>query len=382
MVIHVVTAGETVFSIANMYGVTEQSIEVVNQLQYPYELVVGQALLIENAGQEAEARAKRSIYVNGYAYPFISRWVLDATLPYLTYLSVFSYGFTPEGNLVYPELDDTFMITAANNFGTAPAITLTPFGEDGQFNNNLISKLIRNDEAVANLTEQLKQIMLEKGFRALDVDFEFILQEDRDVFTDFVAGLTRELNPLGYQVYVDLAPKTSATQQGLLYAGKDYGGLGAAANGVLIMTYEWGYAYGPPMAVAPIDQVRRVVEYALTEIPAEKISLGIPNYGYDWTLPYVRGGLRATTIGNVEAVRIAADNNAEIEFDNVAQAPFFYYYENGQQHVVWFEDVRSMGAKFDLIEEYNLRGAGYWTIMQWFQANWTLLLDRFNVIKL
>ena len=62
-------------------------------------------------------------------------------MPYLTYLSVFSYGFTPEGNLVYPKLDDTFMITAANNFGTAPAITLTPFGEDGQFNNNLISRI-------------------------------------------------------------------------------------------------------------------------------------------------------------------------------------------------------------------------------------------------
>ena len=367
MIIHVVTAGETVFSIANMYNVTEESIEAVNQLQYPYDLVVGQALLIENTDPAAEPRAKRSIYVNGYAYPFISRWVLDATLPYLTYLSVFSYGFTPEGNLVYPKLDDTFMITAANNFGTAPAITLTPFGEDGQFNNNLISKLIRNDAAVANLTEQLKQIMQEKGFRALDVDFEFILKEDRDIFTNFVAELTRQLNPLGYQVYVDLAPKTSATQQGLLYEGKDYGGLGAAANGVLVMTYEWGYAYGPPMAVAPIDQVRRVVEYALTEIPAEKISLGIPNYGYDWTLPYERGGLRATTIGNVEAVRIAADNNAVIEFDNVAQAPFFYYYENGQQHVVWFEDVR---------------GAGYWTIMQWFQVNWTLLLDRFYVIKI
>lgn len=384
MTIYVVAEGDTVYSIAQRYGVTEESIEEVNQLQYPYTLVVGQALLIEDTGEEENlgvGQNRPPIYVNGFAYPFISRWVLNATLPYLTYLSVFSYGFTPDGYLIYPAIDDTFMLTAAESFQVGSVLTLTPFGEDGRFNNNLIHSLIRNDAAVDNLIEQLKIVMAEKGFRALDVDFEFILAEDRDVFTDFVARLTRELNPLGYQVYVDLAPKIAADQPGLLYEGKDYGGLGAAANGVLLMTYEWGYAYGPPMAVAPIDQVRRVVEYALTEIPADKISLGIPNYGYDWSLPYIRGGVRARTIGNVEAVQIARENNAVIEFDGTAQSPYFFYYQNGMQHVVWFEDVRSMNAKFDLIQEYSLRGAGYWTIMQWFRANWELLENRFQIIK-
>lgn len=386
MVIHVVTEGDTVYSLAAYYGVTAESIEMVNQLQYPYLLVVGQALLIENSVSTEIAggvrRTGRSAYVNGFAYPFISRWVLNATLPYLTYLSVFSYGFTPEGNLVYPILDDTFMITAAGESRTVAALTLTPFGKDGNFNNNLIHSLIRSEEAVNNLIEELKQTMGERGFGTLDVDFEFILPEDRDYFTSFVARLAEELNPLGYQVFVDLAPKTSADQPGLLYEGKDYGGLGAVANGVLLMTYEWGYAYGPPMAVAPINQVRRVVEYALTEIPANKVSLGIPNYGYDWTLPYVRGGMRARTIGNVEAVQLAGRYNAVIAFDETAQSPFFFYYLNGVQHVVWFEDVRSLNAKFDLIEEFGLRGAGYWTIMQWFQANWTLLQERFQIIKM
>lgn len=386
MVIHVVAEGDTVNMLAARYGVTAESIELTNQLQYPYYLVVGQALLIENTvpGEAAESvrPTGRSVYINGFAYPFISRWVLNATLPYLTFLSVFSYGFTPDGDLVFPALDDTFMIAAAGEYRAVAALTLTPFGEDGNFNNNLIHSLLRNEAAVNNLTEQLKTVMSERGFGALDVDFEFILPEDRDLFTDFVAGLTEALNPLGFQVFVDLAPKTSADQRGLLYEGKDYGGLGAAANGVLLMTYEWGYAYGPPMAVAPVNQVRRVVEYALTEIPANKISLGIPNYGYDWTLPYVRGGIRARTIGNVEAVQLAAAYNAVIEFDETAKSPFFFYYLDGVQHVVWFEDVRSLNAKFDLIEEFGLRGAGYWTIMQWFQANWTLLNERFSIIKI
>ena len=84
----------------------------------------------------------------------------------------------------------------------------------------------------------------------------------------------------------------------------------------------------------------------------------------------------------MEAVQLAAAYNAVIEFDETAKSPFFFYYLDGVQHVVWFEDVRSLNAKFDLIEEFGLRGAGYWTIMQWFQANWTLLNERFSIIKI
>ncbi len=378
MEIYVVNPGDTVDSVAQRYGVQTESILYANQIPYPYELAVGQALLIPN-GQEAEEQ--RNIAVNGYAYPFISPWVLQQTLPYLTTLSVFSYGFTAEGELLPPQADDSLMIELALQAQTAPILTLTPFGPDGRFNNNLIQALVNNQEAKERLYGELLATMAQKGFRGTDVDFEFILAEDRDAFTDFVREMRERFNAQGYTVSVALAPKTSADQPGLLYAGKDYAGLGAAADWVLLMTYEWGYTYGPPMAVAPINQVRRVVEYALTEIPAEKIDLGIPNYGYDWPLPYERGVTAARTIGNVEAVQIAIANAAVIQFDETAQSPFFYYEADGIQHEVWFEDVRSMQAKFDLINAYGLRGAGYWQIMRLFRANWLLLADQFEIRK-
>ena len=148
------------------------------------------------------------------------------------------------------------------------------------------------------------------------------------------------------------------------------------------MTYEWGYTYGPPMAVAPINKVREVVEYAVTEIPTEKIDLGIPNYGYDWTLPFVQGSSKARTISNVEAVQIAIENDAVIQFDQTAMSPYFRYEKNGLQHEVWFEDVRSMKEKFQLITEYDLRGMGYWQIMRLFRANWLLLADTFDIHRL
>lgn len=131
-----------------------------------------------------------------------------------------------------------------------------------------------------------------------------------------------------------------------MYEGKDYALLGSAADSVLLMTYEWGYTYGPPMAVAPINKVREVVDYAVTRIAPAKIDLGIPNYGYDWTLPYVRGTSAAKVIGNVEAVQIAVSAGVPIQFDEVAMSPYFRYEKDGLEHEVWFEDVRSIREKF------------------------------------
>ena len=378
MQIYVVTEGDTVDKIATRFGVSRESVIYDNQLVYPYTLAVGQALLIDEGGVREN---RRSAYFRGFAYPFISPYVLEQTLISLSELAVFSYGFTTEGGLVSPELDDTFMIEAARQNRAEPILTLTPFDASGTFNNELISGLINNREAVDTLIENLLATMRTKGFLGMDIDFEFIKAEDRNTFVEFVRAVTEAMNANGYSVSVDLAPKTSADQPGLLYEGKDYRALGAIANSVLVMTYEWGYTYGMPMAVAPINKVRQVLDYAVSEIESTKINMGIPNYGYDWPLPYQRGITRAKTLGNIEAVQLAVERGAVIQFDEVAQSPYFNYMENCVEHEVWFEDPRSIAAKLELIYEYNLRGASYWQIMQLFRSNWLLVDYNFVVNK-
>ncbi|MBO6015727.1 MAG: glycoside hydrolase [Lachnospiraceae bacterium] len=376
MAIYVVQTGDDVDTVSASQNVPVQDVIFDNQLIYPYELAVGQALYIRG-----EEREDALLQTNGYAYPFISSWVLGQTLPYLSRLSVFSYGFTTNGDLIPPPLDETYMIDLAYQYGVMPIMTLTPFDESGIFNNMLISALVGSREAKSNLISEILTLMQSKRYQGVDVDFEYILARDRDAFGLFVEELTQALNAQGHVSSVALAPKTSADQQGLLYEGKDYRQLGLVADQVLLMTYEWGYTYGPPMAVAPINRVREVVDYAVSEIDPAKISLGIPNYGYDWTLPYVRGQSRARTIGNVEAVRLAIRYGAQILFDETAMSPFFTYSEDGLTHEVWFEDVRSMQAKFDLIREYGLHGAGYWQIMQLFRANWLQLAENFRILR-
>lgn len=378
MEIYVVKSGDTVDSIAESHGISVSSVIYYNQLVYPYALALGQALLLSSGESSTPTYPA---WVNGYAYPFIQESVLNETLPYLSSLSVFSYGFTTDGELIPPTVDDTFMIDAALTAGVRPVLTLTPLGPDGNFNNALITAVVNDQTAKDNLLNNLLDTVQAKNFGGVDIDFEYIRPEDRIPFADFVADVRNLLSPYGYHVSVALAPKTSDTQAGLLYEGKDYALLGEAADSVLLMTYEWGYTYGPPMAVAPVNKVREVVEYAVTRITPSKIDLGIPNYGYDWTLPFVQGSSRATTVSNQEAVRIAIEAGVPIQFDEVAMSPFFRYEKDGQQHEVWFEDVRSYREKFSLLPAYGLRGMGYWQIMRFFRPNWLLLADTFQIQK-
>lgn len=373
--IYVVQPGDTVDGIARKYGVNVMRLIEDNQIVFPYALAIGQALFVDLGIRVPD----RSLRVSGYAYTFISRYVLEQTLPYLSELPIFSYGFTEDGFLIPPSLPDEWMIQMAKEYGVQPILTLTPFDDSGNFNNQLINRLINNPSSVERLIQNLLNTMVVKGYVGIDIDFEYILARDRDVFTAFVGQVADAMRTNGFHTSIALAPKSSAEQRGLLYEGKDYAALGAIVDHALIMTYEWGYTYGPPLAVAPINQVRRVIEYAVTEIPVAKIDLGIPNYGYDWPLPYERGVTAATTIGNVQAVQIAIEQGVEIQFDELAQSPFFTYTDAGVEHEVWFEDVRSMEKKFELIKEYDLGGCGYWQIMRLWRANWKLLYKNFYV---
>lgn len=369
--IYVVQQGDTLYSVARRFGVSEEQIILDNQLYVQSDLVSGQALLILIPGERTALI--KELYVTGYAYPFIDQTVLQEALQYIDELLVFSYGFTTEGELIPPLVDDLPLIEMAWGAGVRPMLVLTPFGIDGQFNNYLVKLVSENLMVQERLIENLLYTVEDRGYTGVDVDFEFILPEDREAYAEFVGNLRARMNENGYKVSVALAPKTSADQPGLLYEGMDYRLLGENADNVFLMTYEWGYTYGPPMAVAPINKVRQVLEYAVQEIPLEKIIMGIPNYGYDWPLPFERGVTAAETIGNLDAPRIASENHVEIFFDEIAKSPWFRYREMEILHEVWFEDVRSIQAKLELASDFDFLGVGYWNLMRPFRANWLLL---------
>lgn len=363
--VHIVRPGDTLFTIASAYGTTAKALLRNNpQLRGNPTIFEGQPIVID---YNSVIRGK--LTTNGYAYPFIDREVLRMTLPYLTYLTIFTYGFTPTGQLVMP--DDEELIALAREYNVAPMMMLSTLTEEGRFSNELSTMLLTNPNLQTTLIQNIINNLNAKDYYGLEIDFEYVRPEERDAYTEFIRRVTEAANAAGYPVGVALAPKTSDDQPGLLYEAHDYAAIGAIADFVLLMTYEWGYTFSPPMAVAPIDKVSAVVDYALTEIPAVKINMGVPNYGYVWPLPFIEGESRARSISNVEAVDLARRYNAEIKFDPVAMTPFFdYRSEDGQRHEVWFEDSRSIEAKLNLATRDNLRGVSIWNIMRFFPGLW------------
>ena len=87
-------------------------------------------------------------------------------------------------------------------------------------------------------------------------------------------------------------------------------------------------------------------------------------------------------LSNTAAANLASSVGAEIKFDLKAQSPFFNYFDNnGNEHVVWFEDARSIRAKLYTVNEYGLAGVSYWTLNSYFPQNWIVLNSMYNVIK-
>lgn len=376
MNIVVVKSGDTISSIAKSYNISVEELIFSNKLLNPDNLVIGQTIVIPKNTTKIG-----NIAVNGYLYPNINRNILNEALPYLTFLTIFTYGFDENGNLIGINDDEIIDIAIKNK--VAPIMLISTLSKDGKFSNSLSNKILNDEIAQNNLINNILKNLKDKKYFGLDIDFEYVYPSDKTKFVEFIEKITNRLNEEGYPVITALAPKTSSNQKGLLYEAHDYKAIGKASNAVLLMTYEWGYTAGPPMAVAPINKVREVLDYGIKEIPNNKIFMGIPNYGYDWKLPYIKGETLAKSIGNVEAVEIALKYNAEIKFDNLAKAPYFNYIdENMNNHIVWFEDARSIEAKLMLYFEYGLAGISYWNLMRSFPQNWLVLNELFNIYKI
>ncbi|HLO12826.1 MAG TPA: glycoside hydrolase family 18 protein [Pseudoneobacillus sp.] len=372
-----VKAGDTLWSISRRYGISYQELARVNKISANQHLPAGYRLYIP-------PQKKRKGEFNGYVEPrgnTVAPALENAAReagPFLTYLAPFSFQVLRDGSLKEPLLNNFPSIARSNNNVLMMVITNQ---ENDQFSAEL-GQIILNDNAIQDrFLNNVVTTAKKHGFRDIHFDFEFLRPADRDAYLRFLKKAKARFKQEGWLLSTALAPKTSATQKGEWYEAHDYKAIGEIVDFVVIMTYEWGYSGGPAMAVSPIGPVRKVLEYAITAMPANKILMGQNLYGYDWTLPFVKGTV-AKAISPQQAIMIAARNNVPIQYDNEAQAPFFHYTAaDGKRHEVWFEDARSIQAKFNLIKELGLRGMSYWKLGLSFPQNWLLIRENFDVVK-
>lgn len=373
-----VQPGDSLWSIANRFRLSYQQLAAVNGISANQPLVVGSRLYIP-------PRPKSNGEFNAYVEPRGSTVApaLESSAreaaPYLTYLAPFSFQALRDGSLKEPLLNNFPAIARANNNVLMMVITNQ---ENDQFSAEL-GRILLNDMTIQDrFLNNIVSTANKYGFRDIHFDFEHLRPADREAYNRFLRKAKARFNQQGWLLSTALAPKTSAEQQGEWYEAHDYRAHGQIVDFVVIMTYEWGYSGGPAMAVSPIGPVRDVLKYAITEIPASKILMGQNLYGYDWTLPFVQGTV-ARALSPQQAIALAAERNVQIQYSTKSQAPFFKYTDDeGKQHEVWFEDARSIQAKFDLIKELGLRGMSYWKLGLSFPQNWLLITENFNVRKI
>ncbi len=205
-------------------------------------------------------------------------------------------------------------------------------------------------------------------YAGVDIDYENLHAGDRQAFSTFVRDLAAALHPHGKLLSVAVFAKTSNAGTDPRNLAQDYAAIGQAADQVRLMGYDYHWATSAPGPIAPVGWIRDVLRYAKTQIPASKIILGIPLYGYDWS------GGHGTAISWLQALRLSRQYHVPPRYNVTSQAPWFSYTDRaGHKHTVWFENGASSRAKFDLAQGAGIAGVYLWMYGYEDSGTWSAL---------
>jgi len=203
-------------------------------------------------------------------------------------------------------------------------------------------------------------------YAGIDLDYENLQAGDRQALTAFVTQLAAALHARGKILSVALFAKASDAGYAPSNVAQDYAAIGKVADQVRLMGYDYHWDTSPPGPVAPIGWIRDVIGYAKTQIPAAKIILGIPEYGYDWS-----GGF-GTGISWLRALQLSRQYHVPAHYDSSSQSPWFTYTDaSHHRHSVWFENAESTQAKLDVAQ--GIGGVYLWMYSDPDPGTWSVL---------
>jgi spore germination protein len=428
MEIYVVQEGDSIDSIAERFGITVDKLASDNGFVYPYNLVIGQTIVIaypkqSHIVQECDTlqsianaysvsqmqilrnnpfisdrgylipgetlvisyNTSRSITVNGFTYPYIRRETLIRILPNLTYLTIFNYSITVAGEII-EYYDDRDVINTAKEYGVIPLLMLSTISPQGESNVEIEYDVLLNEEYQDRSISRFVNIMKQKGYLGINVVFNFLNENNQSLYLNFVQKISEQLQQEGLLFFATINYSIQERNNSISVEEIDYSKFSMYANGLIFLKFVWGTNYGPPSPVSNINNIRAIIDYATSIVSEDKIAIGNPILGYDWQLPYVPNRSFATSMSIDSALSLAYETGAIIQFDGNSQTPYFYYnqiyFGAPVQHIVWFIDARSINALDDVIQEYSLNGSGIWNIMNYYPQLWTTLNTKFDTVKL
>jgi spore germination protein len=221
------------------------------------------------------------------------------------------------------------------------------------------------DEHVAAIVA----LVVARDYAGIDIDYENLHAGDRQAFTRFVTRLAAALHAKNKILSVALFAKATNAGYAPRNVAQDYAAIGRVVDQVRLMAYDYHWASSAPGPVAPVSWISAVLRYARTQIPAAKVVLGVPLYGYNWSDGH------GTGLSWLQATRLASQHHATVRYDTAAQAPWFSYTDgSGHRHTVWFENAESSKAKFTLARAAGIAGVYLWMYGSADAGTWSALL--------
>jgi len=236
----------------------------------------------------------------------------------------------------------------------------------------LVEPIISNKELTQTHIQNIVNLVKVKGYDGIEIDYESLKASDRKDFSAFIRSLAEAIHGEGKTLSIAVHAKTEEPGSWDGPQAQDWKVLGSVCDQVKVMTYDFHWSTSEAGAIAPLSWVERVAKFAVSEIPKEKVYLGVPFYGYDWVGKQAEGPTWEDT------QELITRYKATPKRDSASKELYFSYRKEGEKHIVWFNDAVSVGAKLDLVKKYQLAGIGIWRIGQEDSEIWQVIEEKFK----
>jgi spore germination protein len=329
---------------------------------WPALALIALALAASSLATHLGSPARHSLVVASIPYWNIQHGteVVLANRTAVNEVSPWIYGLTATGDIVpqYPP-GQASAVTADIARLRKAHLRIVPSIANitgGAWDYPAVANVLHNPVRMHQQIDAIVALVQREKYAGVDIDYEELHAGDRGALTQFATDLAAALHKRGKVLSVAVFPQTATPGPGQPDASQDYAALGRVADQVRIMAYNFHWANSAPGATAPISWIRSVTRYATSQMPASKVVLGVPLFGYNWP----DGKASASTVSWLQALRLSRQYHASASYSKTAQAPYFSYLSGGRSHTVWFENAESSMAKFEVAKGSGIAGVYLW----------------------
>ncbi len=283
-----------------------------------------------------------------------------------------------EGGTLINRADATYVDWAHKNGYKVWALMSNDFG-----NTSMTTKFLNNTDARDNVIKQMLAFAALYKLDGINIDFENVNKEDKNVLTQFIREITPFFKEQGLVVSMDVTVPDGSDNWSLCYDRK---ALGQIVDYIMLMTYDQYWATSPKAgSVAQITWVESNLNKVLEMVPREKLLLGLPFYTRLWKEePDKDGKIKVSNpkvLSMEDAKKLVKENNAPVTWDEKSGQFYAEYKKDNATYKVWLEDENSINLKSALAQKYKLAGTAAWRRSDEAQAVWGVLNKNLKVLE-